>query len=865
MDRRTARQIEEALVRHYLRSDGAYGNSPVQFLDVTEQELGVALQGILPGVGVKDALIKSFGPLEVREAFTSAAFSPIGSEEAPGWFRYLILSCIVFSLDEEDVDSFDFGVRLQQLFGIAVPNRPGLRALWERLERWLDHRADNDQPFRRVSLPDVPESMRNIGFSAYLAFPSWRDVARLQRLFEGVAEEDLRRPSVMIGRIAASALGGVWSPGFLAAFREFRSKSERGLRLIATHPFYLVVRRAASLGRPMEQLDVARVDLSTDVDGYDEYRIVDGGDVDCCYAHFDEVARDVARRPLRGPYAGLVRGLNEGVIPFDQGEAGDWRSTREPNTAWVRLAARKDLAARLGLDVADVREWGVTPPIAWERAVAILGRVRPSLGASGQAEIIEPSWDGGIRVGRTAFLGRPGFLPSLSALPDLSVSVVARRLGAGNLEFTGAEGSRYSFDGNGRLDGTWDVRLQERGEFAGDARISLVPDAHEFDFRSRNRSTSDWLPDPGLGGPLVATFVQHVRPKDPAPGSAAMSDVLEAVYSRASSGWSERELVELLSAYFHRHGSESVGSWRASWEALQVLGGAGWIKSINSATWRSRRWLLVPPCLVHWPETRIVLLEGAAGAIVSRRFAAVVDRLGGTVGTTVGPGFSVPLLWASLDDADALAREMDLPLARPFVDVPSPGKRAELARSAYTDRSRSCTAIWSWESNRFHAVSAGNPPSGGRTQLMRLRHDANRSPDVYAVREDGHPTTYYESRANALIDAHRREAIPLFQLDIEGGVVRRSGGAGHLPEAFERLSRYRHLQGPSLLLREGRCVFEYPLAAQDAPALSSWMGDAVAVAESRPARAAAVEISNVAFGRRRKLRSETAHLVRRSA
>jgi hypothetical protein len=863
MDKHAARQIEEALVGHYLRSDGPYGNSPVRFLDVTDEHLGAALRGLVSGSDIKSALIGSFSPLEVKDAFALAKVSAIGSEDAPGWFRYLILSCVVFSLDEEDVASFDFGVRLQQIFGISVIDRRGLRHLWGRLERWLAHRADQGLPFRRISLPVAPDSMRNIGISAHLTFPSWRDIARLQRLFEGVPEEELRRTSQTIGRIALSALKGSWSPGFIAAFEDFRAKNERGLRLIATHPFYQVVRRVARNGQTADDADAARIALETDFDGYDEYRMVDGDGVDRCYADFDEVAQDLAGRSLRGPYAGLVRGLNDGVIPFDQGEVGDWQCTREPSTPRVRLAARKDLAARLALDLPEGRGWGVTAPMSWEQAVAALARIRPS--SARQEEIVEPSWDGGVRVGRAAFLGRPGFLPSLSALPDLSVSIVSRRSGSGNLEFAGAEGSKYYFGGSGPLAGTWDVRLHERGEFAGDARISLMPDAHEFDFRNRDRSAAGWIPEPSLEGPLAPTFVRHSDVNAARPAPAAIADLLEAIYSRASSGWSERELVELLSAYFQRQGVGSVEPRRAAWEALDVLSGAGWIQAVNSTTWRSRRWLLVRPSLVHWPQTGCVLLEGAVGAIVSRRFEAVVERMGGTVNSTVGTGFSIPLSWASVDDADALAAEMDLPLIRPFVELPVVGQPAELSRSAYTDRSRSCTAAWSWQGNHFYAVSAVQPPPGGQVQLQRLRHDGDRSADIYVVKEDGKSAAYYESKTSALIDAHRRAEVALFQLDAVECVVRRSGGAGHLPEPLERLSRYRHLQGPSLLFREGRCVLEYPLAAQDVSAISSWLGEAVAVVEARHAPEHAMGASIAVLGRRRKLRVETAGLVRRSA
>ncbi len=867
MSRRVARQIEELLVRHYLSSDGPYGSSPIRFIDVTEEELCIALSEVLPDADIKEALINSFDPQDVKEAFSSGHVSTIGSDEVPGWFRYLVLSCVVFSLSEEDVESFDFGHRMQHLFGISVPNRVGLRHLWGRLDGWLETRNERGLPFRRISLPNVPESMRNIGFSAYLTFPSWRDVARLQRLFEGVAEEDLRRPAKVIARIAQSTLGGTWSPGFLAAFQEFKLKAERGLRLIATHPFFSVVRRAARTGplQVVEETRVARVDLSTDADGYNEYQIVDGGQLDYCYAHFDEVARDIDCRSLNGPYRGLVRSLNEGIVPFEQGETGNWRSTREPNTPRVRLAVRKDVAAGLGLELDELREWGLTPPLSWERTIDILRRVRPSHDARGEAEIIEPLWEGGVRVGRNAFLGRPDFLPSLTALPNLSVTVVARRVDNGNLTFAGQEGSTYFFSANDRLHGTWDIRLEEQGEFAGDVRLSLMPDAHEHDFSAGRSTRYGWLPEPGLSSPLAPSYVRHVKPNIVVPKPRALEDLLEAVYSPASSRWSQRELIEILSRYFCRRGAESVRTWQASWEALQVLSGAGWISPTDSTTWRSRCWSLMPPRLVHWPESRCVLLEGAAGAVVVRRFEAAVQRQGGTLGTTAGPGFCIPLPWACVEDASALADEMGLSLVRPSVDLPRRGEPAQLMRSSYTSQSRSCTATWSWEARCFQAISYSRPTSIDRTVLLRLRHNADRSPDVYLVKGGGQPDAYYDSPRNALIDAHRREKVALFQLDVVEGVVRRIGSAGSLPEPFERLSRYRHLQSPSLVLRAGRCLLQYPLAAKDVPALSEWLGDAAEVIEPQRERSDAIDISDAILARRRKLRPETICSVRRSS
>jgi hypothetical protein len=60
-------------------------------------------------------------------------------------------------------------------------------------------------------------------------------------------------------------------------------------------------------------------------------------------------------------------------------------------------------------------------------------------------------------------------------------------------------------------------------------------------------------------------------------------------------------------------------------------------------------------------------------------------------------------------------------------------------------------------------------------------------------------------------------------------------------------------------------VLEYPLAAQDVSAISSWLGEAVAVVEARHAPEHAMGASIAVLGRRRKLRVETAGLVRRSA
>lgn len=859
--------IEAALTHHYLRSDGPYGGAPLRFLDVTETELQRALEDILHGEKVRGKFIKSFDPRRVRGAFVNGVCNGIAaSGETPGCFRYLVLSCVVFALDENEVESFDFGIRLNELLGINVPNRPGIRMLWERLRKWCDFRADKNLPFRRIVLPDVPHSMRNIGHSAIMTFPSWRDVIRLERLFQHAGRDELMRPAAVIGRVQSSLLGGSWSVGFKAAFQDFKAKHEQGLRLIDAHPFLQIARRTASLPQEAKHSSQWHLDLTTDVDGIDEFHLADSQCIDDFTCDdLGYALRRIDDKSVRGEFGDLFRCVKEGVVPFEQSERGGWSFCREPSTSSVRCAIRTDIIDKPNGMSHSPSSWTIENPMTLDRALALIARVRPRAAERGVERTIRPAWEGGVRVGTKAFLGRAGFLPRLAPAPGVSVEVMPRHAELGTLRCEIVDGVAVVCKSQSRLCGTWTVSLKERGEFAGDFPIAFLPEAQEHTFPTK-REKDGWLAEAFLADGSIQTAVACLPTDTSHVVDHRIWDLLEAIYSRAASGWAERDLLVLLDQYFSQELKEINSAHSIRWDVLQILVASGWLRPLYAATWRARRWQLMAPRLVAWPNTGCVLLDGAAGEIVRRRFETSVRARGGRVIYVAGSGFAIPLPVADIRNLDGLSEDMGLQLEVADAQVPLPGAPFGLKTSLYSDLARHLRAKWCWTKKSFVTGSSMSRTEGSDgISLSLLRHNADRSPDIYIVHGGKLPDSVFESRGAALVEAHRRAEQPLFEIDAEAGLVVRTGRAGYLPEEVERWLRLATLRGPWLTIGNGAWRWTYPVRPQDAMMLAQWLGTAATLVPRRLEASSGRSIDPVVLARRRRISLAAAKLVRRSA
>jgi hypothetical protein len=172
-------KTEEALTRHYLRTDGGSGASPLRFLDATPAELARALS--LPSERSDDMMAEfysSFHPYLIRQALQDGIAAPAPSNViGPGWFKYLVLTCAITCTADDVSQLGDFRQRLSEQVGLPVVpvDLTGIATLWRRLEAWIDHRRASGEPYRAIILPD-PGHMHQIGHSLRIAFPARRDL-----------------------------------------------------------------------------------------------------------------------------------------------------------------------------------------------------------------------------------------------------------------------------------------------------------------------------------------------------------------------------------------------------------------------------------------------------------------------------------------------------------------------------------------------------------------------------------------------------------------------------------------------------------------------------------------------------------------
>src|SRR5262245_57451794 len=93
----TAQQWETALARHYLRSDGPFGASPLSYIDATPEQLALATGRTKAEA---DEVLRCFLALfnnrrDVLQALSRGTPASLPDCDGPGWFRYLLLTCVV--------------------------------------------------------------------------------------------------------------------------------------------------------------------------------------------------------------------------------------------------------------------------------------------------------------------------------------------------------------------------------------------------------------------------------------------------------------------------------------------------------------------------------------------------------------------------------------------------------------------------------------------------------------------------------------------------------------------------------------------------------------------------------------------------
>lgn len=827
-------QIEAVLTAFYLRADGEFGAAPITFIDAAPEELARAL----PTLGdtpdeVYQAFLASFNRDRLHDALTHAlAPKALPGSPFPGWFRYLVLTCLIASINEEISAFGQFRHRLQEAFpGYSYSTLTGIPKLWKRLQRWLADRRSAGEPFRQLKLPD-PGRMNQIGHSVLISFPSRRDRERMDRVFTAQDHEAWSKPAVVFRVIQDELTRKRWSPGFQAAFEDFQARYRQGHRLLASHPFWIVVQ---SLRRQTKeapaQVQEARIELATDIEGDTIFTLTtndasvlkaigvsdrDGSD-ETIVITVEQLIALVTRKPPLIAVSTIAACAAEGAIPFEETGFGAWRATRHPASAHVRLLLHPEVIRRYGRQAGTPGIWFLTDRLKAGPAISILDAIRPASGSDDEIRSINVAR--GIRIGPN-YLGRPAFLPVITGTPDSRIDISPAGSVSGELRELEQPGTTHRLIASSPLRGTWTIVATEGGEHVDDLDLHFVPDAAEHDFTHVHIDSTKWREELEIDQSATTDAVcisSNATAAATAP-TADVEDLLEALYAAGEHGFSEPRLYELLGDPLQELGI-------SIWDALRVLSESRWLTPRLSKTWGARKWFLVPPRLLALDEGTKIILDGAACQTTRERFVSCVERAGGRVEQrALATAWSIPTIVAFLDNPTDLSDDTGLPYGSIDIRLPLKGSVA-LALSAYSDRSHAYASQWSWTRGRFLKSA---PAHEATIVLERLEQRGGRSNDLYRVSRDGAPGALFDSRISAITVAHQLAERPLFQHVAAQNAIVRIAAEGALPSPIGTYLRYKHLVGPGLVRRDERQFdLVYPADDEDVARIRQWIGPAM--------------------------------------
>lgn len=828
---------ERVLARHYLRSDGPYGDAPLRFLDATSEELARAVgRPIADAEGVLADFLRSFSTqsyvLDVLDDRSSPRFSD--DDIAPGYFRYLVLTCVVAATGAE-VET-EYRGRMQSLLSWSSPvgNLRGIHPLWEKLVGWCAAKRGRGDAYRTVVLPDR-RHMVQIGESVLIAFPSWRDRLRLTSIVEDYGWEEFGSPRATVRRVRGRIESFTWSQAFIASFLDFETRYRRGERLLAEHAFWQLVQRVVgSIRRPEGMDEAPNVELRLVDHSWDDPDLLVssdreiaalslGGDRQTGFSRIygpSTFAAAVPSTPGAGDDGldGIRTALGRGVLGFVETAWGKWTFDPAPRWGPVRLLVSKRAFERAGSPSAwksAGENWSISPPVdlgMWARATGEAHRGDPQVDSLRSLVAV-----GGVRTG-PCFLGLPAFMPSIAsrASTDLALLQIRQELGA--VALGGRRGDLVGLVAAGPVSGTWRVVAREGSTRSAGAemRLPFVDVAFVHPPRSADAEPSgSWVgqtevatveaDDLGSSGSLVQTV----------PSAAGWSDLLEAVYAGGGSGWNEADLVPLIQRVLPA-GGPSV------WDVLRSLAEGGFVEARLAVCWGSRRWVLRPTRVLEVGAGRAIL-DGAWCRVAATRLEEVCRQHDVRFERRLGPSqWSVPVVVLEGTSLRQVADASGIRLVRAQAAAPGQAPGCWPASPLGTQQ-RLRSSAWSWDKRRFIKAP---PEDDGQVRLERwVRANGDARP-VYRVVDRRGGERIFENRTAAILETHRLEETPLFAH--RDDLLVRVGGGGHLPiETVEQL-RLRHAAAPGPVgTGDGGWTYAYPCDRNDVLRYAAAFGAAI--------------------------------------
>ncbi|MGN7754686.1 hypothetical protein [Sinorhizobium sp. 22678] len=803
---------EKILVEHYLRSDGPSGSTPLTFVDATPAEIATAtgFENLNEDLAQR-AFLTHFSRGAVRSWLSGSLIPSMRDAPLPGYFRYLVLTALVSATDTGVGASHNFRIRLGQLLNAEgqFNSVSGVNALWEELVGWCDRKRAAGEPYRKVLLPNYGNA-NLIGYAVRIAFPSWRDRSALTQIMRRLSPATRRSPERLVQELTRGRYAHELPDAVSLALSDFQTALRARRRMLLGHRFWRLAqsidaRLAGERGEGREcwrlevrfngyEQDIARLALYCD-DGR-----VDGPVWEGALHELETLSTEVLPKPL-------FAALQHGVLVFTEMPGIVWRLDEEspPEGASVVVVARDgSIADRWPLNT----EWRELEG-HWRRsarmdAMALTGLCsRLGMEPAGRVHLVDLTFDGGVKTGRSTWLGRPGFLPRVMASSMSTLIIEPSQGAAGNLEI---EGQRPCWDLFTKMpvSGRWRVKAQELDSETEKVICfePVAPERWEFpELPSRLELERDLIVEDSSAETALVPKTRDDAFRPP------LDDILEAIYAGPSGGWSEADLISVLQpAMPHDY---------FVWDFLRGLAEAGWLEAVVLRSWRARFWRLRPPCLRDLGSAGVVA-AGALGVLARRRLEDTAVSLGGEVEYLPGvSSWCVSLPLVRNVDAQELAKETNWPLRsalRPLLP-PAPQCWPVEPRSG---AGRLVAGLWSFETGIFV------PPERHRSvqpvSLERLVRERGDDRDVYRVTGEGDDFVA-STRTVAILEAHRRLRVPLFEWS--DGKFRRAARSGYLPLEIARalVIRASSTSGP-LPLADGTWSYAYP--ADDET--SAWVG-----------------------------------------
>lgn len=839
-------QVERALTHYYFGTDSGNGAGPVRSLDASRATLAKAL-GALAGEDAVTALAQACdGPSETAHVLAVGWRGQWPDSQSPGYLRYLVLTCAVVSLADE-AKSHEFGLNLAALWGCEniFRDRSGLPGLWRQLAVWCRSRSAQGSPIREFVLPKDEltatgrprfASARHLRFTYEVAFPTWRDLSHLRVVLSRRHELASRcRDPFDAARLLCPVIEqdqGFSEPMRLASM-EFTRLFEARATLLGLHRFWGAISHVLqSVEPPASTLPQASLILRLgyeieDAEARVHVRPVRRGISSGAGSETLEGPAPVVIRTAshwlreQGPTFGqslLFQSLESGAVLLFESSFAQWESAddveRQASACILLLnvSQRRDLSG-VGRKLGQLSDqWALFGPLDGLAKAALLSKLGFGRGASGHASL-GLRVHGGVRVGAT-FLGRPGFLPKISASGQGRVRVVRVADGcAADIELVETSEREFAIQSSTAIEGRVAVRLEEAlvegiDPLVFEKQLTFVREATEHD-QLRDIDESRWSSVEEISVVPVSdvrsaegTTCRHDRA--PMPTGRCMQDLAEVLYAKGAAGWSEADLAAALSKVISSDGP-------SVWDVLRSLQEVRWLEPTIAVTWRVRRWWLRCPELAlvqarHGPHA---VLLGSVPGVLLRRFGATVVEAKGRVAPMMAPSdYCLTPYVAEGVGAKELLDELRWNVAalpgRATLQAPAcwPPTHQEPSR-------HEPVAVWSMASGCFQPAGGVSRTAGG---LTRYRRPAGDRADLYTVFDGvGVQPWVSASRTAAVVEAYRLARRPMFA--VRGEWLVRLPNDGYLPAPLAEAAMLRTGRVPGPYKDGRRWTYAYPVDA----------------------------------------------------